>query len=36
MLLLIFSNCYGTLMWPAPSPARTVVIPAEPRVVVIR
>jgi hypothetical protein len=35
MLLLIFSNSYGTFIWTGPNPARTVIIEAEPRTIVV-
>lgn len=31
MLLLIFSNSYGTFIWSGPAPSRTVLITGENR-----
>lgn len=35
MLLLIFSNSYGTFIWTGPNPARTAPVEAEPRAIVV-
>lgn len=33
MLLLIFSNCYGTLVWTGPSPSRVARVEPEDRII---